>query len=469
MNATYSERAARTADVAEGLAEIDYAFGDAIGEMQAIRSFVDAREHILGSDNTKHGEIAEHVTVGVRRARDALEGRAPTATFEGVGRIDAVDYVFDGMPVQSKYSSSLPESLDRVLDHYQQHSPDHIRYHVPVDQQAQLDELRATGAIEGFSLRQVANIREQVDELELLTGHDSRKLIQSGEATYAEVQLDSVDQALTGRIDELEVRAHRLKEQVRTDPDHTPSVDGLVQVAALGAVAGGGVRVAQALFVKYRQGKNPFKGEFTAQDWTEVGVALGNGVGAGTVTGGALYLLTNAAHLAAPFAGSLVSAVVGVGSLLRSYRTGIIDGGRLVGLSHLVAGEAAIVGLAAAAGQAVIPIPMLGAFVGSIAGKIVGSALIGGLERERDMVDLPLRLTNYEQRAATRLDIECRALMARLDDHFGELDRLAKLAPDPDTNSGLQLRASARLAHSVNVPDEAVLHSVEEVDAFMTN
>ena len=57
---------------------------DAMREMQVVRDFVGSPDSIIGNPATKHGEIAEQVHVGVRRAVDALYSRAPTATFDGV-------------------------------------------------------------------------------------------------------------------------------------------------------------------------------------------------------------------------------------------------------------------------------------------------------------------------------------------------------------------------------------------------
>ena len=140
---------------------------------------------------------------------------------------------------------------------------------------------------------------------------------------------------------------------------------------------GAGVGIVHAMFVKCQEGKNPFKGEFTRQDWEEVGVAGSQGSGTGAVAGSTLYLLTNATDLAAPFAGSLVSAMMGINNLRQSRRAGDIDEDQFADLCHVVASEAAIIGLATVAGQAMIPIPILGSVVGLISGKIVAACLTG--------------------------------------------------------------------------------------------
>ena len=86
-------------------------------EMQAVRDFVGSPENILGSTDTKHGEIAEQVHVGVRRALDVLYGRVPAATFDGVPRTGPVDYRVDSVEIQSKYYNGLRNTLEGVSRH----------------------------------------------------------------------------------------------------------------------------------------------------------------------------------------------------------------------------------------------------------------------------------------------------------------------------------------------------------------
>ena len=228
-----------------------------------------------------------------------------------------------------------------------------------------------------MSGRQVDAIRRLRDDLEQTTGRSADDLIEPGEATYAEVQQGRVHGTIGKREDVLDRENKELKRAARAE--HDPSLAGLGQAAALGATAGGGVGLAQAIWVKYREGKSPFRGEFSTQDWRDVGVVAAQGAGGGAVAGGALYVVTNSTVLAAPFAGSLVSGLMGIGGLLRDYDAGTIDGDQFVEMAHIIALDAAIAGLATAADRTLIPVPLLGALVGSLAGQFVASALKDGL------------------------------------------------------------------------------------------
>lgn len=113
-----------------------------------------------------------------------------------------------------------------------------------------------------------------------------------------------------------------------------------------------------------------------------------------------------------------------------------------------------------------IPIPLLGGVLGIVAGRIVIALLTRKLET--DGAELTARLTDYIRWAMAQLDEQCREIIARLDEHFMELERLTKLAFDPRTNTDLRLRTSATLAREVSVPDALILDSADEIDAFMT-
>ena len=445
----------------------DRAFLGAIREMQVPLDFVGTPEHILGSTATKHGEIAEQVHVAVNRARDVLFGHAPTATFEGVGRSAPIDYLSDGVGVQSKYYNGLYNSLGGVSEHASKY-PGFVAgeeyYHIPRDQYGQLEELNQTGRIEGVSDSSSNAIRNRLESLEHQTGRSAADLIRPGEAEYRDVQQGRVHETIRGREDELRQTNERLEDASRAE--HGPSLSGLGKAAGTGAAVGAGVGVAQAIWVKYRaEGKNPFRGDFTVDDWMDVGVSTAKGAGGGGVAGGSLYLLTNSTRLSAPAAGAFVSGLMGIGSLLGRYHAGEIDGSEFVDMSQMVTLDAAIVGLASMTGQVAIPVPVLGAFVGSITGKFVASAITGSLGDSE--AELMAQLHAYEQSALEHLDEAYETEIRRLGGYFGNLERLAEVAFDDTLNARLRLDASVEFAQGVGVPDDLLLRTTDDLDKFI--
>ena len=460
------DAASRGRDLASALTSQDRAFLGALREMQAVRDFVGTPESILGSATTKHGEIAEQVHVGFRRAFDVLHGSAPTATFDGIGRFDPVDYRDAGVDIQSKYYNGLRNTLDGVSEHtsrYPEFTSGEGRYHIPRDQHQQLEQLNQNGRIEGLPDRSANAIRGRLDSLEQSTGRSGDELIQPGEATYPEVQQGRVHETIRDREGRLGGRNEELKDAARAE--HGASLAGLGQAAAIGAGVGAGVGIAQAVWVKYREGKNPFRGDFSAHDWRDVGVPAAQGAGGGSVAGSALYLLTNSTKLSAPAAGAFVSGLMGIGSLLHQYNSGSIDGEEFVDLSQIIVLDSAIVGMASMTGHILIPVPVLGAFVGSVAGKFVASAIKQSLgESESELMG---QLYAYEQSALAQLDQAYAAHLRRLDAYFGNLERLARVAFDDTVNTDLRLGASIQFAETVGVPDGLILRETGDLDRFI--
>ena len=443
------------------------AFRAALKEVLAVRDFVDSPQHILGSVRTKHGEIAEHVHVSIQRAYELLCQRAPTATLENVHRTGPVDYVDGGTEIQSKYYNGLLESLHGVSFHaerYEDFATGHGRYHIPKDQYEQLRELQETGSIEGLSARSVERIRRQVESIRRETGRPIDETLGPGEARYDEVQPGRVQRTIEDRKKRLAKENESLKARVRDE--HRPSWAGAGKAAGTGAVAGGGLGLAATLWTKYLEGKNAFRGEFTADDWNDAGLSSLKGAGAGAVAGFSVYVLTSSTRLGAPFAASLVSALMGVGTVLCQREAGEIDDAQFVDLSLMVAAEAAITCIAAVAGQTLIPVPVLGAFVGSVAGKVVESALKGSLGEEAE-AELIGRLQAYEAAAIDELDESLRAAMHELDASFGRLENLMRVAFDETVNTNMRLATSVLIAQCAGVPRDRILRSTGDVDAFM--
>jgi hypothetical protein len=52
----------------------DERFMEALSEVTKVRAFLTDPSRILGSDRTKHGEVAEQVEVYIRNAREIIDG-----------------------------------------------------------------------------------------------------------------------------------------------------------------------------------------------------------------------------------------------------------------------------------------------------------------------------------------------------------------------------------------------------------
>ena len=452
--------AARLRDATAQLARQDTAFHHAMAEMAKVRDFIGAPEHILGRIDTKHGEIAEQVEVGVRRARDVLAGAQPTATFSEVGRTDPMDYRLAYIDVQSKFANGSNNTLQHVLNHmgkYENFGRDGSIYHIPKNQLDQIHQL-LRGDTGELSDKTVRAIQSKIRDIEQLSGRPFDEVVKPSVSDYSEVQLGKVHHTLNRHESDLQHQNDSIKNQIHAQ--HQPSLGEGLEAAASGAAVGAAVGFATKAWIKYRDGKNIFKGEFTADDWREVGGAAFKGGASGAVAGGAIYVLTNSAGLAAPFAAAFVSAAKGVASLAADYKAGRITREALIDNGLFICTDAAIVGLCTAAGQAVIPVPVVGAVLGSLAGKVLSSLLNNKIKGVAGRLEGKMR----EFRKA--VGAEFQRLMGKIDTAFQKLGDLTVAAFDLNSNTQLLAR-SVSLARAHGVPDSKLIHDTKEMDNFM--
>lgn len=440
---------------------------EALGEIQTVREFVGSPEHILGNPSTKHGEIAEQVEVGIRNARDLISQHPPVATFDGIGRLDPADYSIDGIQVQSKFINGVTNGLDHVLDHmdkYENFGRDGSYYHIPKDQYDVIQRVLNGEAVDGLAPKTVRAIQNRVHDIEQTTGKSFNTVVQPGLSSYDEVQQGEIHKTLNRHEDD--IRNRNTEQQKGIELEHQASLNEMTQVALKGAAIGAVLKVTLKLVEKVaKEKKNPFKGDFTLADWQDLGVSAAQGGSTGAISGSAIYAMTNFADLSAPLAGAVVSAGYSVASLAQRYATGEIGFDEFLSLGQIACAESAMVAAGAALGQALIPIPIIGAVIGTIASRMVvgyGKKYLTGKAKE-----LEQWLESDYQHWMARMDHTYHTLVAEILAKVGKLSNLMDAAFDTSKNMALRLEASIDLARAFEVPEDQIIHDLDELDDFM--
>lgn len=461
-----SLKEARLAELGRQYAHQDKAFSLACEQMQQVRDFIGKPEAILGSVQTKHGEIAEQVEVGVRNARQAIaEGlqdeSAFRATFNGVGRIAPEDYLIDGVEVQSKFINGINANLEHVLKHldkYPTFADDRGFYHIPKDHWQTIRDVLDGKPNEELSDKTLRAIREKVAVIEQQTQRTFDDVVRPGVSDYAEVQLGKIEDTLNGHDRALEEQNDARKSFIYKE--HQPSYEEAMRVISMGAAFGGAFALGSGIYRQYRDGKNLFKGDFTAEDWQALGLDTFKGAAVGGISAGAIYTLTNYAAMNAPFASALVTATKGVGSLALSLQRGEIDVDTFTDLGLIVCAESAVVGAMSVAGQALIPVPVLGALIGSLSGKFLVS-VAKNLDAASAQI-LQQRMEAFQH----RLDEFERQTLDRILAEFTALGELTAAAFNAANNRQL-LEASITLAQAYGVDEAKIIKNAGGLDAFM--
>lgn len=453
--------AQRQADEVASLLQQDFHFAKAVNEVDKVRQFVGSPENILGSNLTKHGEIAEQVEVGIRNARSYLQGGGQVATFEGVGRLAPEDYLLDGLEVQSKFYNGINNTLGKGvighLDKYPDFTSNKGFYHIPKDQFDAIDKILKGEPVENLNAKTIASIRSHIAEIESRTGQSFYDVVEPGVSDYAEIQQGAVHGTLDTHQQDLEQQNKQLKDDIRQA--HKPSLAEGAKATGVAAAVGVGVSLGAGFYKHYKEGKNVFKGELTSEDWKELGLDTAKGAVIGGVSGATMYSLTNYASLSAPFAGAVVSASKGIASLYSDYHSGDITLDDFTSMGIMICAESSIVGLATFAGQTLIPVPVLGAVIGSLAGQMMVNLM--GVDSGETVASL-----NKQMEAFTaNLDAKYQLVVEKILSEYRKLGDLTVAAFDFDLNVSLLTR-SVDLARAYGVEEDKILKDVDDVDDY---
>ena len=452
----------RAANELKNLNMQDFSFNEASKHINAVRDFIGSPEKILGNSNTKHGEIAEQVEVGVRNARDVLEGKFAKATFDNVGRLAPEDYVIDGVAVQSKFINGTNNGLSHVMNHmekYSQFGRDGSYYHIPKDQYEIIDNIRQGKNLEGLNAKSVQAIKDKIAEIEAKSGQPFDKVVRPGISDYAEVQQGKITQTLDKHQESLEKRNEEIKDKIRKD--HQASLNEGLKAAGTAAAVGAAISLGSSLYSKYKnENKNIFNGDFNNDDWQELGLSALKGGVIGAVTGASVYALTNCAGLSAPLAGAFVTATKGVKQLVQDYYNGLITFDEFQVNSIFLCADSAGVGLATVAGQTLIPIPVVGSVVGALAGKIVCKVLF---EEDKKLAQ---KMKDSMSKVISKADHAYDVVVKKINAEFDKISSLRELAFDVNSNVSI-VESSIALARAHNVLEHKILKNEEDLRSFL--
>ena len=457
---------------AERMQYAQTALDESLKCVENVRDFVSDPEHILGSMQTKHGEIAEHIEVEIRNGRDILKFLKPSATFEGVGRTAPEDYIIDGVQVQSKFINGANNSLKEVLGHFRTYPnfTENGYYHIPKDQYEIISKIANGENIEGLHSRTIRACKETIEQIERETGKSFSEVVRPGISTYKEVQLGSVNKTLDGYEQEFKDTNANTVEEIRQDSNSQkaeaqhitdPSWGEALKYSAVAAVISGGVSAGLKIYTKIHCGKKIT--EFTLADWKEIGYDFTKGGAKGGISGLGIYGLTKLGGFSAPFAGAMVSTAMGIASLAADYRKGKISKLDFSESACALSVEAGLSSIGAAIGQVAIPIPVLGAIIGTATAKAsleISKYILG--KKEADLIK---QMQQEYEALVKKLNAESLAIIQQMDDYYSRLDGYIDAALSKE--SAARFYGSIELCRFLNVPENCIIHNLQELDDFM--
>lgn len=454
----------------------DLNFTEALKEVNKVRDFVNNPKNILGSDLTKHGEVAESLEVHIRNAKDVLEGKIKVVTFEGVGRTAPEDYLINGVDVQSKFYNGINNTLNKgILEHmgkYETFGRNGSFYHIPKDQYETIEKVMNGESIKGLTQGTIDKIKDNISKIELRSGQTFTDVVKPGISNYNEVQLGIVHKTIDGHEEAVELRHEKIQNSINDDSklkretikvEHQPSLDEALKIVGIGAIIGGASSIILNIYEKKKEGKS--LNDFSSDDWKSVGVDFSKGAAKGGVTGGVIYGITNYSDIGAPIASAMVSASFGVAKLAEAYKEGKISQNEYIDQGQLLCLDSGAVALGATAGQVLIPIPIVGALVGTYATKIFMTISAKHLSKKSNEIK---RILDREySEAMARFNVHYQKLISEILEEYENVGGIMKIAFDFDmNNSVLNLNASIELAELHGVDKKRILRTDNDFEDY---
>ncbi len=451
----------------------DVNFVNAMKEVESVRDFLGDPSKILGSELTKHGEIAEQVEVGIGNAKQLIKGLPKRFTFDGVGRTAPEDYIMDGIKAQSKFINGENNTLSKVIEHLEKYKDidfgrDGSKYVIPKDFHETINKIMDGENLDNLSEKTINAIKDKVKTIEEMTGKDFNDVVKSSISDYKDVQQGVITKTVDTHEKNIINENNKIKDKFKQEAEKNknaailkakPSFQEGLKVAAISAAAEGTIQTAIVMYKK----KKPLK-DYDVDDWKEVGIVFGKGSGKGAVRGASIYVLTNYASMSAPLASSFVSASFGVASLYSSYKKGEISAEEMVEQGEILCFDTTLNLLGSTIGQTLIPIPVLGAVVGSIAANVVGGIIKGQLNaKEKELIRLSqIRYEENMKMLDEKLAKEIEKIARKMMFMWG----LSRMAFNYEINATLRFEASQRLAVAHGVQRSQILKTEEEIDDY---
>lgn len=443
--------------------------------------------HILIESNrggaAVHGFIAEAAQKGVGNAWEQIKGNS--AIYEWVNNNGELDLLRNGIEgLQLKFYNGPKATLlalKEFLEKYPSFLEDGGKYQIPKDYYEKIVKLYQATAEEA---KQFTNNSEFTHrEWEFVKNYFENsgiKLedIEPSELTYAQVQKNTINATLSETKTELKEENFERKKELIKDNKSTPS--DIAKAGLIGASLEGGTTLF--LEIKKKLKEKRIK-EFNSSDWEEILKNVGISTVKGGVRGVVIQLISNKSNLPdnvaalidpkyyaksttpASVANAIVTASFGMAEQVHLFRQNEISETDFIINSEIVCLEASVSALSSLVGQAVIPIPVLGAIIGNTVGNLMYKTAKDSFnEREQE---LTLKYANEQKELDEELAKKFQNTISLLNENMNRYFIIMENSFNPDIEASFI--GSIELAKYMGVPTEEILDTKAKIDNYFLN
>ncbi len=421
-----------------------------------------------GGETGVHGFIAEYAEAGIINSRRALDGLRRLTTV--VGNNGLTDLKSGRSDVQMKFYNNLLSELKKSSG-YKDLKMMFPKDHVEVFEKAMRGETYIDFRGGTLSQTKIANIKKLIEEESSLRNEPYTKWMRSSVLKYEEVQRGTIHQtmmneenSILAKVDlkRLDIEEETLQDRNVVYQESQASFGEASKVAGIGAAIQGSLNFGMYVYNKHKEGIEIWN--FSVNDWYESGVQSAKGALKGGLTGYSIYSLTNVCKLSAPSAGALTTGTFGLMNAIAQYRSGKLDDDGFIDLVLFNSIDASGAAIGAAIGQAVIPIPVVGALIGSIVTTTTMQIGKGILNKREQKI-----LLNYQaiiDQYINNLDSDYQKKFDNLMDKYKKLGELQDYSFQLDLNIELQFLGSIDLANQAGVAEKEILHNEIEINDY---
>lgn len=422
-----------------------------------------------GGDYGGHGFIAEFAEAGILNARRAIEGLNPIVKV--LNDNGPADLLIGRNTIQMKFYNDLRKELNQSFRYNKKMKMMFPKDHVLIFEKIMSGAKEVDFNGNRLSIKQITDIRQTIEEITKRKGLTSYKSwMKSSVLDYKDSQKNSINAILdsekkkickTAKVKKQELNKKRLVAQKKA----LPNIKEANRVAKNAALLQGGFSLIFSIYNKYSDGKSIF--QFELDDWKDCGLEALEGSVKGAISGYAIYGLTNICKMSAPNASAFVTASYGIVDIITKLRTNEITEEEFINLITINTLDTTLATIGSCVGQTLIPVPVLGAVVGSIATSIIWEIGKGILsDREQELIQIYREnLDNHIK----NLDDKYKIIFNDIIDKYHKLGRLQDYSFDLSVNTRLRFEYSIELAENLEISDKQILHNLDEIDNYFLN
>lgn len=420
-----------------------------------------------GGRNGMHGFIAEIAECGIGNARQQIVGDLPDYVW--INDNSESDLKRGILEIQQKFSRDGGHlSLKAIRDHFNKY-PNYLdgnrKYQIPKDHYDKIKYYLSISEKEAnkmptqtgeFSLKQWKEVHEFFGKGDIPIGKIEPSILK-----YEEVQKQTIEKTIHNEEESIKRTDKKIRDSAyeKSKPSFN---EGMKATVASGMIEGG-TAFALKIVEKRKSGKR-FQ-EFDNDDWKEIIDETGKGTLKGGIRGASIYMMTNYTATPAAVASAMVTCSFNVADLAHQFRQGVLSEDEFLMKSEIVCLDASVSALSSFIGQALIPIPVLGAVIGNTVGNVIYQTSKDYLSKyEQTIIQKYLKeIEEYNN----QLNQEYRNFMIELMVDLKQYMSLLNAAFAPDYRVALE--GSIQLAISLGVDKKDLLKNEKEIDDFFLN